>query len=95
MTKRKEILSAIRLYCEKKYDIQTFCDEFGLLYAYTFFSEDEQAVLDKILFITERCSDSDEDLKMYPNVYFSKDDAKVKIDEILRTQTLLKISAVD
>lgn len=32
---------------------------------------------------------------MYPNVYFSKDDAKVKIDEILRTQTLLKISAVD
>lgn len=88
MNVREQIIATITFYKEGKYDIKTFCDIFGSLYyyqtgGYKSFTADEQEILDEIGFITERYTDSVEDLTQYPNTYFSKEQAEKKFSEIL------------
>lgn len=85
---RDQILLAIQLYKSGNYDIKTFCEIFGPLYyyqnsGYKHFSDRERESLDKISFITERYTGSDEDLRCYPNHYYSEQQARELIDQIL------------
>lgn len=98
MNIRDQLIKAISLYRVGQYDIKTFCDVFGQLYyyqngGYKAFSDAERKYLDKIGFISERYTDSEDDLTQYPNTYYSESQAKTMIDDILISFETSEVSA--
>lgn len=88
MSVREQILKAIDLYKRGSYDIKMFCNVFGSLYFYSSggyleFNEYERKYLDKIGFVSERLTSSTDDLRRYPLIFYSEQQAKTIIDKIL------------
>lgn len=86
MTARERIYYLIVQYQKGKYDTNTFCDQFTVIYDrevdYNTLSNFENKLFYELSTITARFSPYEDDLKI-PNVYYSEREVKSKVDEVM------------
>ena len=87
MTEREQLWYLIDGLIKDSYDIQSFCSEFTRIYDletdYEVLSADENREFGDLCEIAGRFSNDTEDLKR-PNVYFSENDIKQKVQYIVK-----------
>ena len=86
MTSKEKLYYLLTEYQKGKYDINTFCDQFTVIYDtevdYDTLSNLENKLFNELSIITARFSPYEDDLKI-PNVYYSEQDVKSKVEEVL------------
>jgi hypothetical protein len=85
MTSKEKLYYLITEYQKGKYDTNTFCDQFTVIYDievdYDALSELEKELFHKLSIITARFSPCEDDFQL-PNVYYNEQDVKSKVEEI-------------
>ena len=86
MNPKARLMYLLKHFYMENYDIIDFTNEFHRIYTfevdYSELSENERQLLSELYSIVGRFTEFEEDLKMYPNAYFSKDDVKEKATEV-------------
>ena len=86
MTEKEKIYYLLTEFQKGKYDTNTFCDQFTVIYDtevdYDSLSTVENELFNELSVITARFSPCEEDLKI-PNVYYSEQEVKSKVEEVL------------
>lgn len=87
MTAKEKIYYLIAEYQKGKYDTNTFCDQFTVIYDtevdYDTLSKVENELFYELSTITSRFSPYEDDLKI-PNVYYSEWEVKSKVDQVMK-----------
>lgn len=87
MTAKEKIYYLLVQYQKGEYDTNTFCDQFTVSYDievdYDTLSKVENQLFYELSTITARFSPYEEDLKV-PNVYYSEQEVKSKVDEVMK-----------
>ncbi|WP_196595369.1 colicin immunity domain-containing protein [Pectinatus frisingensis] len=86
MTAKEKIYYLITQYKKGKYDTNTFCDQFTVIYDtevdYDTLSKIENRLFYELSTITSRFSPYEEDLKI-PNIYYGEQEVRSKVDEVM------------
>jgi len=86
MTAKEKLYYLLAEYQKGKYDTNVFCDQFTVIYDtevdYDTLSKVENELFNELSTITARFSPYEEDLKV-PNVYYSVQEVKSKVDEVM------------
>lgn len=86
MTAKEKLYYLLAEYQKGKYDMNTFCDQFTVIYNtevdYDTLSKVENELFNELSTITARFSFYEEDLKI-PNVYYSEQEVKSKVAEVM------------
>lgn len=87
MTEREQLWYLINEYQKGNYDSELFAREFSRIYDlevdYDSLSKTEEEYFGKLSEITGRFTNDSEDLRIYPGVYFTEDDMKQFISQML------------
>lgn len=91
MTDKEKIYYLLTEFKKGNYDTNTFCDQFTVIYDtevdYDKLSKIENELFSELSTITARFSPYEEDLKI-PNVYYSEQEVKYKVEEVLAKLSL-------
>ncbi|MDI6619747.1 MAG: colicin immunity domain-containing protein [Clostridiales bacterium] len=86
MTSKEKLYYLLTEYQKGKYDTNTFCDQFTIIYdtevEYDTLSKVENELFNELSIITARFSPYEEDLKI-PSVYYSEQEVKSKVEEVI------------
>lgn len=86
MNIKEQLYYLIREYLKENYTTTIFCEQFTNIYCQerhkANFSKLEDVEFDSLNDVTSRYSEFDDDIKMYPGVYFSDKDVRKKVEEV-------------
>lgn len=91
MTGKEKLYYLLQEFQRGNYGIKTFCDEFTEIFDmeldYDSLTNLENQLFNELEIMTGRFSEFEEDLKI-PNVYFSAEQVKKKINEVLKQPSI-------
>lgn len=85
MEAKEKLIYLVKEYIKGKYDTNTFCDQFTLIYDietdYELLTEQENELFSQITQYTSRYSQYEEDLRI-PNMYYNEKNVFDKVKEV-------------
>lgn len=88
MNIKEQLYYLIREYLKENYTTNIFCEQFTNIYCQerhrANLSKLEDMEFDNLNDVTSRYSEFDEDIKMYPGVYFTDEDVRKKVEEVYK-----------